>query len=59
MAQRTTSKIYDKSAATNAVTFSLLDPKRADKSAFQWAYEQLDANGNYNVNYTGSMTWNS
>lgn len=48
-----------KSAATNAVTFSLLDPKRADKSAFQWAYEQLDANGNYNVNYTGSMTWNS
>lgn len=52
-------KIHDKSAATNAVTFSLLDPKRADKSAFQWAYETLDSNGNIVTDYTGTMNWNS
>jgi hypothetical protein len=48
-----------KSASTNAVTFALLDPKRADKSAFQWAYEQLDANGEIVTDYTGTMNWNS
>lgn len=34
-----------KSAATNAVTFSAIDPKRADNKMYDLTYEPLDANG--------------
>ena len=34
-----------KSAATNSVTFSAIDPKRADEKMYDLYYEPLDANG--------------
>lgn len=34
-----------KSAATNSVTFSSIDPKRADEKMYDLYYEPLDANG--------------
>lgn len=35
-----------KSAATNAVTFAAIDPKRPDEKMYSLYYEPLDANGN-------------
>ncbi len=43
--QRTVSKIYDKSASTNSITFAAIDPKRADGKMYELDYEALDANG--------------
>ena len=34
-----------KSATTNSVTFSAIDPKRADEKMYDLCYEPLDANG--------------
>lgn len=34
-----------KSAATNSVTFSAIDPKRADEKMYDLSYEPLGANG--------------
>jgi len=39
-------KINDKTAATNSVTFSSIDPKRADGKMWSLTYEPFDANGN-------------
>lgn len=46
MAQRTMLKINDKTAATNSVTFSSIDPKRADGKMWSLTYEPFDSDGN-------------
>lgn len=46
-----------KSAATNAVTFSAIDPKRADKKLYDLTYEPLDANGEIIAEGTGTVVW--
>ena len=51
-------KINDKSAATNSVTFSAIDPKRADEKMYDLYYEPLDANGAIVTTPTGEVTWN-
>jgi len=47
-----------KSAATNSVTFSAIDPKRADEKMYDLYYEPLDANGAVVTTPTGDVTWN-
>lgn len=47
-----------KSAATNSVTFSAIDPKRADEKMYDLYYEPLDADGNIITKTTGDVTWN-
>ena len=47
-----------KSAATNAVTFSAIDPKRADEKMYDLYYEPLDANGEIVTTGTGTVSWN-
>ena len=47
-----------KSAATNAVTFSAIDPKRADEKMYDLYYEPLDANGEIVTTSTGTVSWN-
>ena len=48
-----------KSAATNSVTFSAIDPKRADEKMYDLYYEPLDANGEIITTATGDeVTWN-
>lgn len=47
-----------KSASTNSVTFSAIDPKRADEKMYDLYYEPLDANGKINTTATGEVTWN-
>ena len=47
-----------KSAATNSVTFSAIDPKRADEKMYDLYYEPLDVNGAVNTTPTGDVTWN-
>lgn len=47
-----------KSAATNSVTFSAIDPKRADEKMYDLYYEPLDANGAVVTTPTGEVTWN-
>ena len=47
-----------KSAATNGVTFSAIDPKRADEKMYDIYYEPLDADGKIITTSTGEVTWN-
>lgn len=49
-----------KSAATNSVTFSAIDPKRADEKMYDLYYEPLDANGAIVTTPTEgvTVTWN-
>lgn len=48
-----------KSAATNGVTFSAIDPKRADEKMYDLYYEPLDENGSIVTTSTSSnVTWN-
>lgn len=47
-----------KSASTNSVTFSAIDPKRADEKMYDLYYEPLDANGKINTTATGEVIWN-
>lgn len=47
-----------KSASTNAVTFSAIDPKRADNKMYDLYYEPLDANGEIITESTGDVNWN-
>ncbi len=49
-----------KSAATNAITFSAIDPKRADEKMYELTYEPLDANGAIITTPTEGVTvdWN-
>lgn len=47
-----------KSAATNAVTFSAIDPKRADEKMYDLYYEPLDINGEIITTVTGEVHWN-
>lgn len=48
-----------KSAATNGVTFSAIDPKRADEKMYDLYYEPLDENGSIVTESTSdSVTWN-
>lgn len=47
-----------KSAATNSVTFSAIDPKRADEKMYDLYYEPLDENGAIITKPTGEVTWN-
>ena len=47
-----------KSAATNGVTFSAIDPKRADEKMYDIYYEPLDADGKIITTGTGEVTWN-
>ena len=46
-----------KSAATNGVTFSAIDAKRADGKMFDLNYEPLDANGQIVAKGTGDVDW--
>lgn len=47
-----------KSAQTPGVTFSAIDPKRADGKMYEVAYEPLDENGNIVAKGTGEVAWN-
>ena len=47
-----------KSASTNAVTFSAIDPKRADNKMYDLYYEPLDTNGEIITESTGDVNWN-
>ena len=47
-----------KQAATNAVTFSAIDPKRADEKMYDLYYEPLDENGDIVTTGTGTVNWN-
>ena len=49
-----------KSAATNSITFSAIDPKRADEKMYDLTYEPLDANGAVVTTPTAGATvnWN-
>lgn len=47
-----------KSAATNGVTFSAIDPKRADEKMYDLYYEPLDASGQIITATSGNVTWN-
>lgn len=47
-----------KSASTNAVTFSAIDPKRADNKIYDLYYEPLDTNGEIITESTGDVNWN-
>ena len=47
-----------KAASTNAVTFSAIDPKRADNKMYDLYYEPLDANGEIITESTGDVNWN-
>ena len=47
-----------KSAATNGVTFSAIDPKRADEKMYDIYYEPLDADGQIVTTTTGDVKWN-
>ena len=46
-----------KSAATNGVTFSAIDPKRADEKMYDLYYEPLDENGAIITQTTGEVKW--
>lgn len=52
---RPTLKINDKSASTNSITFSAIDPKRADGRTYSLFYEPLDEDGNI-VNRSADAT---
>ena len=54
----TDSLLNMESAATNAVTFSAIDPKRADEKMYDLYYEPLDANGEIVTTGTGTVSWN-
>lgn len=47
-----------KTAGTNSVTFSAIDPKRADQKMYDLTYEPLDANGDIVTTATGDVNWN-
>jgi hypothetical protein len=49
-----------KSAATNSITFSAIDPKRADGKMYDLLYEPLTADGMVNTTPTegGTAIWN-
>lgn len=48
-----------KTNATPSVTFASMDAQRSDKNMYDIVYEELDANGEYVTNYSGTMTWNN
>lgn len=50
-------KNNDKSAATNSLTFSAVDPKRADEKMFDLYYEPTDINGNIVKKSSGTVDW--
>lgn len=47
-----------KSAATNGVTFSAIDAKRADGKMFDLNYEPLDGDGNIVAKSAADVNWN-
>lgn len=47
-----------KTAATHAMTFTALDPQRADNKMYRVTYEALDANGAINTSYGDSVNYN-
>lgn len=47
-----------KSAATNGVTFSAIDPKRADEKMYDLYYEPLGENGQIVTTTSGDVNWN-
>lgn len=47
-----------KSAATNSITFSAIDPKRADGKSYSLFYEPLDADGEIVTKSAGTVDWN-
>ena len=47
-----------KQAGTNGVTFSAIDPKRADKKYTELIYEPLDANGDIVNKSAATVDWN-
>lgn len=48
-----------KSGATNEVTMSALDPKRADKKVAKYFYEQYDSDGNSVAKSGATVDWNA
>ena len=50
-------KGYDKSAATNSITFAAIDPKRADGKMFELDFEPLTAEGNIVTKSEGKVDW--
>ena len=51
-------KIYDKTAATNSVTFAAMDAKRADGEVYELILEPMDSNGNVVAKSEGTVAWN-
>lgn len=47
-----------KTAQTPGVTFSAIDPKRADGKMYEVVYEPLDVNGNIVAKSSGEVAWN-
>lgn len=47
-----------KQASTNGLTFSAMDPKRADKKMFELVYEPTDAEGNIVAKSGETVDWN-
>lgn len=47
-----------KTAQTPGITFSALDPKRADGKMYDLAYEPLDVDGNIVATGSGDVAWN-
>jgi len=50
-------KNNDKSAATNSLTFSAIDPKRADGKMFDLYFEPTDVNGGIVKKSSGTVNW--
>ena len=46
-----------KSASTNSITFSAIDPRRADKKMYEMIYEPLDENGDIVAKSDGTVDW--
>ena len=47
-----------KTAATNSVTFSAMDAKRADGQVYELIWEEYDADGNAIAKSEGTVDWN-
>lgn len=47
-----------KSASTNSVTFSAMDPKRADGKSWEIDYEPLGSDGTIVARSSGTVSWN-
>jgi hypothetical protein len=46
-----------KTAATHSMTFTAIDPQRADKKMYRITYEPLSADGSYDVNYGDAVVY--